>query len=83
MTTNHSTKNKKKNKTKKRAQSAAAAQLEDFTRRANSAQIHTEESRTGEAWEVLYAETTKNVAQDGQDAEEWVTVGKTGAEKKK
>lgn len=62
------------------SQDQAKSALEEFLRRANKANIHTEEASSNdraEAWEVLDEEKVKKVAEDEKDKEEWVLIGET------
>ncbi|KAH3960880.1 hypothetical protein HBI56_213630 [Parastagonospora nodorum] len=58
------------------------SQIEDFLNRASMANIETGESGSGESWEVMDGDKTKQIAQEGQDEVEWVLVGMTEKEKK-
>jgi beta-lactamase class D len=59
----------------------AQSPLEDFLHRTNNAGLHVEEPspNKGGHWEVI----NKTDVLEQQDKDEWVLVGKTGAEKKK
>ncbi|EAT76554.1 hypothetical protein HBH56_228440 [Parastagonospora nodorum] len=59
------------------------SQIEDFLNRASMANIETGESGSGESWEVMDGDKTKQIAQEGQDEVEWVLVGMTEKEKEK